>query len=255
MSINLPNNSDVHLEQLLNRKDIWRGDSYSPAPQLAWDSGYTDINTALLNQGWPRSSLIEVCQKGLQLQEWLLFLPALTSATGYIVLLNPPAMPFCQAFIQAGIDLDRILVVHITNKADFVASFTELARTQACEALFAWQQHHALSYTELRKCSLATHEGTGLCVLFRPENVQQQSSPAVLRLLSQITATHIQLKIFKQKGVLQQQSEAITLSLPDTLKGFLPYSLLDQTVLPGTSSIMASKRKPANIVTLRRGKK
>jgi protein ImuA len=255
MNVNPPATPDANLEQLLNRSDIWRGDSYRPAPQRAQDSGYVDINAALINKGWPTSSLIEVYQKGLQLQEWLLFLPALAAATGYIVLLNPPGTPFCQAFIQAGIDLERIVVVHSANKADFLASFAELARTQACEVLFAWQQHQALSYTELRKCLLATNEGAGLCVLFRPESAQQQSSPAVLRLLTQMTSRHIQLTIFKQKGVLQPQSHPINLPLSTALKGLLPHSLLDQTVLSGKSGTTPSKQKSAAIMPLRRGKK
>lgn len=255
MTTNSPTDLEVNLEQLLNRSDIWRGDLYRPAPQIALDSGYADINTALLNGGWPRSSLIEVCQKGFQQQEWLLFLAALTTARGYIVLLNPPEISFCQAFIQAGIDLERIVIVDTATKADFLASFAELARTQACEILFAWQQHQTFSYTELRKCLLAANEGAGLCVLFRPESAQQQSSPAILRLSTQITSTHIELRIFKQKGILQQRSQPISLPLSDALKGFLPYSLLDQTVLPGNSGAATSKRKPAIIMPSIRGKK
>ncbi len=240
------------LDQLLNRSDIWRGDSYRPTAHEIQNTGYAELNIALLNGGWPKGSLVEVCQKGLQWQEWLLFLPALSKVTGYVVLLNPPAIPFGQAFIQAGIDLERILVVQITNKADFLASFSELARTHNCEALLAWQQHYPFSYTELRKCLLATNEGTGLCVLFRPENTQQQSSPAVLRLHSQLTATHVQLNIFKQKGVLQAPLHAINLPLPEWMKGFLPYALLDQT---NQRSVDVNKRKSATIVPLRRRKK
>lgn len=248
--------SDINLEQLLNRSDIWRGDSRAFVPQLAVDSGYADLNASLLNSGWPTRSLVEVCQRGLNQQEWQLLSPALKVGTGYIVLLNPPALPFCQALIQWGIDLERIIIVQITNKADFLASFVELARSESCEVLLAWQQHQTLSYTELRKCLLATNEGAGLCVLFRPESAQQQSSPATLRLLTEVTSTQVQIKIFKQKGVLQQQqAQPIALPLPKAWKGLLPYHLLDQTVLPGHSGASPTKRKSATIVPLKRGKR
>ncbi|GGY72526.1 hypothetical protein GCM10011613_16900 [Cellvibrio zantedeschiae] len=252
-NLNPPTSPEIELEQLLNRSDIWRGKAYSPAPQISLDTGYADINAALFNKGWPTSSLIEVCQKGLQQQEWLLFLPVLKMISGYILLLNPPGEPFCQTFIQAGIDLDRIVVVRISNKADFLTSFTELARTQACEVLFAWQERQNLSYTELRKCLLACNEGNGLCVLFRPESAQQQSSPAALRLYTQLTRNHLQLNIFKQKGALQQSTQAIHIPLPDTLKGYLDYSSLDQTPLPGT--VTNASKKSANILPLKRRKK
>lgn len=248
--------SDPSLEQLLNRADIWRGDARIVAPQLALDSGYAELNAALLNGGWPRCNLVEVCQKGFNQLEWFLLSPALKAADGYIVLLNPPLMPFAQALIQAGIDLDQIIIVQVDNKADFLASFVELARSESCAVLLAWQQQHNLSYTELRKCLLATNEGAALCVMFRPEHAQQQSSPASLRLQSEITANHVQLKIFKQKGVLQQAlSQAIKLPVPTLWKALLPYHLLDQTLLPGKSDTSKAGRKSASILPLRRGKR
>lgn len=250
------NTSEANLKALFNRPDIWRGDSRAFVPQVTVDSGYIKLNNSLLNNGWPRRSLIEVCQKGLHQQEWFLFTPVLKASTGYIVLLNPPALPFCQALIQAGIDLERVIVVQVTNKADFLASFVELARTESCELLLAWQQHQTLSYTELRKCLLASGEGAGLCVLFRPESAQQQSSPAALRLLTEIGSADIHIRIFKQKGILQQhQLESITLPLPKSWQGFLPYHLLDQTPLAGQSGTQSAKRKSAIIVPMKRGKR
>ena len=253
-------NHDTTLEQLLNRTDIWRGDSRLFLPKIALDSGYADINASLVNSGWPTRSLVEVCQKGFQQQELILFAPVLKAGTGYIVLLNPPTLPFCQALIQAGINLERIIVVQVGNKADFLASFVELARTESCEVLLAWQQHQSFTYTDLRKCSLAANEGAALCVLFRPDSAQLQSSPAVLRIATEIRPTDIQIRIFKQKGVLQQrQSEAIKLPLPKAWQGLLPYhlldqTLLDQTLLPGHSGVATAKRESATAMPLKKSK-
>ena len=242
---------DINLEQLLNRPDIWRGDSRAFVPRVSVDSGFPALNEALLNKGWPTQTLIEICQKGLAQQEWLLFSGVLTKTTAYIVLLNPPAMPFCQALIQAGVDLDRVVVVEVSNKADFLASFIELARTESCELLLAWQPQQLLSYTELRKCLLATNESSRLCVLFRPEHAQQETSPASLRLIIEIASAELRLSIFKQKGVLQS-SGTITLPIPKAWKGFLPYHLLDKS-LPGHSS--PAKRKSGSVIPLKRGKR
>lgn len=248
--------SDPSLKQLLNRTDIWRGDARALPPKLVLDSGYAELNEALLNGGWPKRSLVEVCQKGFNHQEWFLFSPALKTAEGYIVLLNPPVIPFCQALIQAGLDLDQIIIVQVSNKADFLASFVELARSESCSVLLAWQQQHNLNYTELRKCLLASNEGAAVCVMFRPEHAQQQSSPASLRLLSEITAHDVQLRVFKQKGVLQQSlSQVINLPVPVLWKALLPYHLLDQTLLPGKSDTSKAGRKSASILPLRRGKR
>ncbi len=247
-----PLETNSALEALFNRNHIWRGASYYTTRQAVVSTGYPELNEALVNGGWPKSTLIEICQKGLQQQEWLLLLPMIKALKGYTVLLNPPATPFCQALIQAGIDLERVLIVKASNKADFVMSFCELARTQACDLLLAWQQHQQLSYTELRKCLLATNENAGVCILFRHESTQQHSSPAALRLHNRVTAHHIQLNLFKQKGVLQQSIHNIKLPLPQLMKALPAYSYLDQTNTPEKHE---SNRKSATITSLRKHKK
>lgn len=254
----------IALEHLLRRGDVWRGHSQHFAPRLTLDSGHEALNAALLNKGWPLGSLIEVCQQEPGQSEWLLLKPALLKTTdGYVVLLNPPATPFAQSLLQAGIDLERVLVVQTQNKADFLASFSELARTQACDALLAWQPKQALSYTELRKCLLAAADGQGLYLLFRPLSARQQSSPAALRLAVDIQTTELQVAIFKQKGLLpKQQTQAIKLTLPTSWQGFLPHALLDQVSTPsadvatGSASprTTGSTTKPNNVTPIVRGK-
>lgn len=218
--------SSLALAQLLRRSDVWRGYSQQSVPRAALDTGYVALNGAFLHGGWPLGCLIEVCQQSHS--EWQLLTPALRGThTGYIVLLNPPSTPFAQGFIQAGIDLDRVLVVQAEQKADFLASFTELARAQACEAILAWQPKQALSYTELRKCLLAAADGCGLYVLFRDESNQKQSSPAVLRLSTNLQSVDLQVRIFKQKGLLQKHStQPISLPLPAPWQGLLPRNQL-----------------------------
>lgn len=245
------------LEQLLGRPDIWRGHARSFAPQAILHTGYPALNAGLATDGWPLSSLIEVCQQNLSHCEWLLLTPALLKTTGgYIVLLNPPALPFAQALLQAGLDLERILIVQTTNKADFLASFLELIRAEACDAVLAWQPKQALSYTELRKCLLATADGSGLYVLFRPASMAQQSSPAVLRVLTELKAQDLQVTIVKQKGLLQsQQPRPINLTLPSLWQGLLPHRLLDQHLLPTNAETPSGgQRRSATVTPLRRGK-
>lgn len=219
------------LEQLLHRGDIWRGRDQLPLPRAVVDTGFSTLNTALLNHGWPLGSLIEVCQQNLGHSEWLLLTPALRVAPGgYLALLNPPAIPFAQGLIQAGINLDHILVVQTHNKADFLASFSELARTESCDALLAWQPQQSLSYTELRKCLLATTEGRGLYVLFRPASTRQQSSPAALRIGTEMRAQTLEVHIYKQKGVLQTvRLPTIQLPLPNSWQGLPAHRMLGQT--------------------------
>lgn len=217
----------ISLEQLLLRDDMWMGHSQRFSTRAAVETGYEELNTGLLNRGWPLGSLVEVCQHGMQ-GEWQLLTPALLELPGLIVLLNPPAAPFAQAFIQAEIDLERLLVVTASEKSHFIACFIELSRA-SIGAVLAWQPKESMTYTELRKCQLAASEGTGMSVMFRPASAQQQSSPATLRIYAQIVPTGLEITVFKQKGHLQtQQARPIVLPLPERWKPALPYHALNQ---------------------------
>lgn len=207
---NLP--ATVSLSDLLQRDDMWMGHSQRFAAREAVATGYGELDNRLLNKGWPLGSLVEVCQPGIQ-GEWQLFTPALLGLPGLIVLLNPPAAPFAQAFIQAEIDLERLIVVETTDRNHFVSSFVELARASV-GSLLAWQPG-VLNYTELRKCSLAAADGSGLSIMFRHSAAQQQSSPASLRLFAHQVPKGLEITIFKQKGHLQtQQAQPVVLATP-----------------------------------------
>ena len=237
----------ISLEQLLLRDDTWLGHSQRFTTRAAVGTGYEALNSGLLNRGWPLGSLVEVCQQGMQ-GEWQLFTPALLEMPGLVVLLNPPAIPLSQAFIQAGLDLERLVVVAAPEKKHFIACFLELARASV-GTILAWQPEDSLSYTELRKCLLAASESTGLSVMFRPRNAQQQSSPAALRLFVQMLSTGLEVTLFKQKGQLQtQQPRPIVLPLPNTWKAQPAYHALNQK-----SAEIKHVRPPrlASVTTLR----
>ncbi len=227
------NSSPQGLERLLCRGDIWRGRSHhAPSPQVV-DTGYAQLNERLVGGGWPLASLIEVCQRTASHGEWHLLMPALlNSQRGLMVLLNPPLSPFAQALLKAGIDLERLLIVEAKDKSDFLASFIELARSDTCDAVMAWQPNQALSYTELRKCALASTEGQGIYVLFRPAAVRDQSSPAVIRLSLEWQTEQLSVSIFKQKGQLLANSSPVSLPLPVAWMGLLPHQQLDQPGKP-----------------------
>ena len=232
------------LERLLCRQDIWRGQSRRFKARAGLATGHLELDRELLHGGWPPGALTEICQRSFQ-GEWRLFTPALLSLkTGWIALLNPPGEPFSQALLQAGLDLDRLVVVEPAEKAHFLACFAELARTSECSALLAWQPGDRFTYTELRKCVLATSANAGLRVMFRPSAAQRQSSPAPLRLFSQNVPEGLELTVFKQKGLLQRrQSRPLVLPLPRSWQEYPPRHSPDRIPLPGSEAATARARE------------
>ncbi len=216
-SSQFPHTNAAALDTLLRRDDVWRGHSQAFIPRDAVDTGYEALNTVLIHKGWPQACLIELGQKHFT-GTWLLLGHAAKhqacEAGGLIVLLNPPAQPYAVALLQQGIPLERVLVLTPQTKADFIACFVALARSSACAMLVAWQPKQKLSYAELRKCQLATHDNHGLYILFRHRSALQQSSPAALRMLVAVQARAILVECIKQRGTLPGVN--ISLPLPDT---------------------------------------
>lgn len=210
----------VSLETILRRKDVWRGHSQHFVPGKAVDSGFNELNAALLYRGWPESCLIELGQN-LPVATWFLLAPALrqylqlslAKTAGFLVLLNPPLGLSVLGLQPYGIPLDRVLVVEAPARNDFVSTFLELAKSPLCHLLLAWQPAQTLTYPILRKCQLAVLEQRGLYILFRPLKTFAQNSPAALRIGLNLHFEHVQLRVVKQKGCLPDA--LVTLALPD----------------------------------------
>lgn len=78
------------------------------------DTGYPALNDLLPGGGWPRRSVIEVVVPAWgsgELQPLLPLMARLTTADSQVALVAPPFQPYAPALVQAGIDLDRLLVV------------------------------------------------------------------------------------------------------------------------------------------------
>ncbi len=227
-ALNPPNSmmSSDTLTSLLRRHDVWKGHSQSFVSQEVVSTGKDDLDKILLHKGWPKSCLIE-CIQADYAAVWFVFSSVLKSMSdqGLIALLNPPATPYAVGLIQQSIDLDALVVVRPNNKADFIASFVDLAKSQACSLLMAWQPQQNLSYAELRKCQLATLESKSLSFLYRHQAASQQSSPAALRLRFVMQARSLTLEFLKQKGKLP--GERIELPLPDEWFDLADYKDLD----------------------------
>jgi len=208
----------ANLDAILRRSDVWRGDSRRFSSQDTLKSGFESLDKLLLHKGWPLGALIEVCQPlSCGYSEWQLLAPSLCQIpSGYIVLLNPPALPFSQGILQMGLDLNRLLIIQTPDKASFIKSFIELGRSPMCAALMAWQLAFQLSYTDLRKCLLSLCN-RNLTVFFRHNSVLQQSSPASLRLAVQRSEQGLDVEVFKQRGTLLKMRPQAHLSLPQYL--------------------------------------
>lgn len=204
------------LKKLLNRPDIWRGDSRRFARRRCLKTGYAALDKSLIQQGWPLGGLIEITQGSLGAGEWQLLAPSLrdlNQVPGYMVLLNPPGLPYAPGLKALGLNLDEIIVLAPENRSDVIAAFTEALGSPACKALLFWENQSRLKPQEMRRLQLAAASSQAFCLLFRHPNTLRQNSPAVLRLHIEIDARQIQVQLLKQRGVVKNKE--VHLPLPE----------------------------------------
>jgi protein ImuA len=203
------------LEQVFNRHDTWRGSQrnghnhfgnhelpangdYSNTNRL--HTGYSTLNTALQQNGWPLDTTIELLSDGCGLGAMGLFLPAmehLSEQGRWQVFIAPPYIPYAPLLEARGIDSQQILLVHPQNKQDLLWATEQALRSTTCSAVFSWLGAREYRYSELRKLQLAASSGDTLSVLFRPTEASKNHAPSGLRL--QMRA-YRKVHILKQRG-------------------------------------------------------
>jgi len=166
------------------------------------DTGFSKLNDALEQGGWPQSGLIELLCAGPCPQSLRLLLPVMAARQdGLTVLANPPTRPRADTLQQAGIASHRLLVMRSQLDNTLLDACHDAARSGSVAVLVIWlpelmDDHHAL-----RRLHLAAREGHCLLVAMRTTSHAQRPSPATLRLrLRTQPPTHLGVEIIKQPG-------------------------------------------------------
>ncbi len=189
------------LEAVLRRHRIWRGGAAAPMSVAGLSTGFAMLDRQLPGGGWPNGALTEILTSAEGGGELQLLLPMLTrlSSTGRrIVWLAPPHLPFAPALVAAGIDLRTLAIVRTPKRRDVLWAAEQVLRAGACHALVAWCGD--VRYAELRRLAVAAEASRVLVLLFRPQRVAQESSPACLRIALEPTQEGLDVRILKCRG-------------------------------------------------------
>src|SRR5258708_11573060 len=99
---------------LLDRPDIWRGDSLSRAGTPTIPCGFPGLDAELPGGGWPAGALTEILPAHEGIGELRLLGPALAglSKRGLrLAWIAPPHLPYAPALAAAGNDIANLFVV------------------------------------------------------------------------------------------------------------------------------------------------
>jgi hypothetical protein len=174
------------LQELMQRAGVWRAGELPP--RATRPSGFPALDQTLPGGGWPRTGLTEILSSTFGIGALRLVLPELArlSQQGHwIILVNPPHIPYSPALLDEGVDLSRLLIVDLPTKVqsaetEILWAYEQALRFEDCAAALLWLDDAPSLH--MRRLQLAAETGATWGVVFRPVRFSSQPSPAVLRL-------------------------------------------------------------------------
>jgi cell division inhibitor SulA/protein ImuA len=183
---------------------VWRGGELENVVHATIATGHAALDEALPGGGWPMGTLSEVLHDGVGIGEVTFLCGALARACEgerMVAWINPPHLPYAPAIAQAGVPLDRCLVVRPANREDALWAAEQALRSGACGAVLFWLgQEGRNEYACLRRLQMAAEAGRSMAVFFRSTAAEKLSTPAHLRVVLAREAGVLSLRIPKRRG-------------------------------------------------------
>jgi hypothetical protein len=189
----------MNLEQLLDqRRDLWRGRAVSAAIAAGVPTGFAPLDRLLPWKGWPSGALSEILSQHPG-GGFALVRPALVRLSReprWLLLVDPPFVPYPPALTAARVELSRLVVVDSGDESAWAAE--QGLRSGACAAVLVWGGRWEMVL--LRRLQLAAEAGGSLALLFRDRETAREHSPAALRLAVQPAVAGMKVTALKQRG-------------------------------------------------------
>lgn len=219
-------------------RDVWRASELAISRSTTITTGHSVLDPLLPNNGWPRSTLVELLVQQHGIGEMQLLKPPLAqlSRTQRVALIQPPYLPHAMACRAWQINDRNVLWLKPKSSADALWSAEQILRNGSCGAVVLWQAN--IRSESLRRLNLAAQSTDTWLWLVRPLTAAVDASPAQLRMALRPALGGISAHVIKRRG--PHCENPIFIPLPDMPAG---RPLLD------TDHETLVKRPPAVIAT------
>jgi len=187
-----------HLEQLLQKGELWRGAQVGPQKHGLEPTGWQVLDDCI-GGGWPRGSLVEILNRDYQGLSLLFPLLARLGKDGrWLTWIAPPHLPYAPALAAQGVPLQQVLLVQDVSADQRLWAAEQALKSAACAVVMLWPER--MDIAQLRRLQLAAEQGDCIAVLFRSLRDSAQSSPAALRLRIAGTPLGLEVEVLKRRA-------------------------------------------------------
>jgi hypothetical protein len=187
--------------ELAQLPGVWRGGELEQALHRVIATGHAALDRELPGGGWPTGTLTEVLHDAMGIGEISFLASALARASEgdrLIAWIGPPHLPYAPALAEAGIALERCLVIRPARREDSLWTAEQALRSGACGAVLFWLAQD--EYAWLRRLQMAAEAGRAMAVLFRSTAAERLSTPAHLRVALARANGMLEVRIPKRRG-------------------------------------------------------
>lgn len=192
---------DSALDALLkSQPTLWRGRDRHHDEQSV-PTGFAALDEALPTRGWCIGGVTELLHRQSGIGELSLLLPALRHLTGeghWTAFIRPPHVPYAPALSNAGIRLDRLLIVDCADDTETLWATEQVLRSGLFAGVIAWVQRS--SAQRQRRLQLAAESGRCWASIYRPAACAAEHSPVAARLSLSLSGRSLQVELFKLRG-------------------------------------------------------
>jgi len=191
------------IAQLVQLPGVWRGGELEHVVHPTFPTGHARLDAELPGGGWPTGTLSEVLHDGVGIGEVSFLAAALARAAEagrLIAWIQPPHLPYAPALAQAGVPLERCLVVRPAHREDALWAAEQALKSGACAAALLWMERFAEEYAWLRRLQMAAEAGRAMAVLFRSTAAERHSTPSHLRVVVMRSRGQLEARIPKRRG-------------------------------------------------------
>lgn len=192
----------LELQQVLQTGQVWQAQQHQATSQVSISSGYQQLDNQLPAAGWQPGQLCEIYHRGLGAGELSVVLPALaqlSQRSKWVLWVAPPAMPYAPALEAAGVNIQRVLVVHPKSHQEALWCLEEGLKSGHCSAVLGWL--YEWQKAPIRRLQLAAQSSAAYCWLWPQLEMDNSGSPAALRLsIERDTPWTIKAQFHKRRG-------------------------------------------------------
>jgi protein ImuA len=191
------------LSLALNEGAVWRADALARPAGAVAGTGFAALDAQLPGGGWPVGAMVELLQAQTQHNEWRLLLPALVRqgrlARGAVALVGAPHVPFGPGLAGQGLNPQTLLWINTAAPLERLWAAEQALRCADVTSVLAWLPQARAD--QLRRLQMAAADHLKLLFVMRSSQVQDQASPAVLRLQLAPGEGHtLELQLLKRRG-------------------------------------------------------